>query len=82
MCKILKKIFGGGGGGSSVAAVSPEVDLPPSRVSTGDAAASAIDDLAFGTRGLAALLSRKKRGRNFAAGATTDVATLGVKLGD
>ena len=38
-------------------------------------------DFKFGTEGLPSLLTEKKRGRNFGAGTSTNVKTLGVRLG-
>ena len=38
-------------------------------------------ELKFGAEGLPSLITEKRRGRNYSAGASTKVATLGVRLG-
>lgn len=86
MCKVVSKAIGkvfGIGGSSGSMKVSPTAaPLEPPTIGTNQAATEA-DRLAllFGASGLGTLTNQKKRGRAFAAGTSTDVATLGVRLG-
>lgn len=94
---IVDDIFGRNGKGSSVTPTAPTapvagpvtIPTPIVPVRTKPVVAKAIQkavekervDFKFGTEGLPSLLTEKKRGRNFGAGTSTNVKTLGVRLG-